>query len=211
MRTGWLYYRYMPLPRFHRLPAARQAEILQVARTHFARDGTEAASYNKIITAVGISKTAAYQYFDGKDDLLSSVLADLGRRLLECLGPWTETATAAEFWRQLTASSQRLRGHLAEHPDDVALLDAATARAAEAGAEEWLTAAVANGRALGVIRADIDPELLVMATAAVFRAADAWVLDALRAGRSTGSDEQTWTLLAGLWGSPTARSDDDQN
>jgi hypothetical protein len=112
------------------------------------------------IKVAGISKTSAYQYFDGREDLLSIVLTGVRARLIECLGQWTDTATAEQFWRQLPGAADRLRRHLAEHPDDLALADAAEAAAARAAAVEseaqhWLAAVVANGRTLGVIRADV--------------------------------------------------------
>jgi AcrR family transcriptional regulator len=204
----------MPLPRFHRLPAERRAEILRVARRSFAEDGPATASYNKIITAAGISKTAAYQYFDGREDLLTAVLDDLADRLLDRLGPWSPAADPAAFWRELRAGAQRLRRHLAEHPDDLALADAAVARAAErtdrspgaapaGGVDAWLAAVVDNGRQLGIVRPDLDPELVLAATAGVLRAGDAWLLAAVRAGRPADLEEQVWSLLAGVWAAPT--------
>ncbi|MCM6774053.1 TetR/AcrR family transcriptional regulator [Nocardia sp. CDC159] len=192
----------MPLPRFHRLSAQRRAEILGVAREHFARDGHATASYNKIVAAAGISKTSAYQYFDGREDLLETVLTDVLDRLAAALGPWTPATTAAHFWPGLRTGMLRLLEHLAHHPDDAALVGAAAERAAP-GFDRWLTAVLDNGLAIGVIRRDIDPALLSAATGAVFHAADAWLLDARRAGHAApGAAEavdQVLQLLAGLW------------
>ncbi|WP_128643244.1 TetR/AcrR family transcriptional regulator [Streptomyces sp. SS] len=101
----------MPLLRFDRLPAERQESILTVARRHFADHGTEAASYNKIIEAAGFSKTAAYHYFDGWEDLLAAVLDGVLGRLLGALGPWTaardepECRVPSRRWRWRALSS----------------------------------------------------------------------------------------------------------
>ncbi|MEU8776884.1 helix-turn-helix domain-containing protein [Streptomyces sp. NPDC048606] len=202
-----------PLPRFFRLPAERQRAILDVARAHFAEHGPEAASYNKIIEAAGFSKTAAYQYFDGRDDLLTSVLDDVLDRLLDLLGPWTPAADEAAFWARLEAGAGALAAHLHTHPDDLALAGAAVERGRPGAWTGWFTTLVEDGRRLGFIRSDIDPGLLAAATAAVMRAADAWALAALREAPSAEDAEdagdapaapapdhaQVWSLLRGLW------------
>ncbi|WP_327381248.1 TetR/AcrR family transcriptional regulator [Streptomyces sp. NBC_01207] len=196
-----------PLPRFHRLPAERQEAILAVARAHFAEHGPASASYNKIIEAAGFSKTAAYQYFDGREDLLAAVLDDVLDRLLGVLGPWTPARDEADFWVRLEAGSHALVTHLRAHPDDLALADAAVGRARGEVWLGWFGAVVVDGQRLGFIRTDVDAALLAGATAAVMRAADEWALTALRAAQPTepaapGSG-QVWSLLRGLWNGGT--------
>lgn len=195
-----------PLPRFHRLPAERQEAILTVARAHFAEHGPASASYNKIIEAAGFSKTAAYQYFDGREDLLGAVLDDVLDRLLGVLGPWTPARDEVDFWARLEAGSRALVAHLSTHPDDLALADAAVGRAQGGVWLGWFGAVVEDGQRLGLIRTDVAPALLAGATAAVMRAADAWALTALRTAPPEGSatqavsgSEQVWSLLRGLW------------
>ena len=201
MRTGGVYYRYMPLPRFGRLSIARQAEILGVARSHFAAEGPESASYNQIIKATGFSKSAAYQYFDGREDLLDTVLDRVRERLRAALGPWRAAPDPPGFWLQLDRGARALQEHLVAEPDDLALVSAAMSRGG-AEADAWFEALLVDGRRLGVVRDDIDAELMLTATIAVFRAADGWVMQGLVEGRSMDHGSQPWALLAGLWGSP---------
>ncbi|MFD8642724.1 TetR/AcrR family transcriptional regulator [Streptomyces zaomyceticus] len=197
----------MPLPRFDRLPAERQERILAVARGHFADHGTEAASYNKIIEAAGFSKTAAYHYFDGREDLLAAVLDGVLDRLLGALGPWGAARDEAEFWTRLDASASMLAAHLRDHPDDLALADAAIGRTREQDGQwlAWYGDLVADGQRLGVIRTDVDHDLLVTVTAAVFGAADAWALARMKATPpppeppESEDGAQLWRLLRGLW------------
>ncbi|WP_051781981.1 MULTISPECIES: TetR/AcrR family transcriptional regulator [unclassified Streptomyces] len=196
-----------PLPRFHRLPAERQEAILTVARAHFAEHGPASASYNKIIEAAGFSKTAAYQYFDGREDLLAAVLDDVLDRLLGVLGPWAPARDEADFWARLEAGSHALVAHLRAHPDDLALADAAVGRAQGGVWLDWFGSVVEDGQRLGFIRTDVAPALLAGATAAVMRAADEWALSALGAARAerpttaaVPGSEQIWSLLRGLWG-----------
>ncbi|MEV4393489.1 TetR/AcrR family transcriptional regulator [Nonomuraea sp. NPDC049607] len=186
----------MPLPRFYRLPADRRESILQVAREHFARDGADRASYNKIIAELGISKTSAYQYFDGKEDLFAGVIEDVHARISQALGDWPDAGSAEQFWERLQAASGRLTAHGLAHPDDLALLDASTAQ----DPAPWLAPVLDNGRALGVIRSDVDRELMLVATAAVLRAADVWAAARLRQGSAV--PDVIWSLVRGMWSKP---------
>lgn len=193
----------MPSPRFGRLPPERRAQILTVARAQLAR-GADAASYNQIIADAGISKTTAYLYFDGKDDLVAEVWRDLLERLGEVLGPWRRAASAGDFWRQLASASDALRRHLGTHPDDLALVAQAPARADPSPLDGWFVDLVDNGVELAVIRDDLPRPLLVAATAAVFRAVDAYVLEQVLQGRRVDA-EPGWALLRGLWAPPPKR------
>lgn len=185
----------MPLPRFNRLPAGTRAAILAVARTHFARDGQDAASFNRIIAEARISKTSAYHYFDGKDDLFGAVVDDAAARTLAALGPWTDVATEEELWDQLSAGTARLVAHLRGHPDDRAVL----AGQPRLGGDSWIQGLVANGVKIGLIAPDPSAELVAVATAGVFGALDAWALD------HPGDLDRSVTdvlgvFLARLWG-----------
>ncbi|WP_072753227.1 TetR/AcrR family transcriptional regulator [Rhodococcus maanshanensis] len=189
----------MPLPRFTRLPAEERRQILEVAQHAFATDGTEHASYNQIIAAAGISKSSAYNYFDGRDDLLHTVLDDIAVRLAAALGPWRRIDDHDEFWAAIHAAGTALGAHLAEHPDDLALIDPAFLLREQGTFAGWVADVVDNGVANGIVTADCDRDLLVAATAAVIRAGDAWAADQLRAGRSP-DQEQPWSLVRNLWG-----------
>ncbi|MGF1648591.1 MAG: TetR/AcrR family transcriptional regulator [Kineosporiaceae bacterium] len=191
----------MPLPRFSRLPSAQRRAILDVARHEFAAHGVNGASYNKIIEMAGISKSSAYQYFDGRDDLLGAVLDDVRTRLAGLLGDWSPAPSEPAFWRQLRDGGTRLHRHLADHPDDLALVDTAQDRAGPDPAAVWLEQVIANGRALGVVRADTDSDLLLTATAAVLQTIDRWAIRRLQADPNVPpSDvEQAYQLLAALW------------
>lgn len=198
----------MPLPRFDRLPVERQELILGVARRHFAEHGAEGASYNKIIEAAGVSKTAAYHYFDGREDLLTAVLDGVLERLLDALGPWAPARDEADLRSRFTTGSAALATHLQDHPEDLALAGAAIGRTHEGPWLDWFDALVTDGQRLRVIRTDVDHGLLVSVTAAVIQAADAWALDRMTAEPRTEAEDlpegeasaQLWRLLRGLWG-----------
>ncbi len=194
----------MPSPRFWRLPVDRRAHILSVARRHIAVAGPEAASYNQIIADAGISKTSAYLYFDGKDDLVAEVQRDVMQRIADMLGTWRAARSARGFFAQLGESAERLQQHLAEHLDDLGVLGAAGSMPQPYvdNSDPWLDAMLEDGRRLGVVRSDIAPALMAAATRALLQVGDAFAIAALRRG-DTPELAPLWSLLRGLWGTPT--------
>ena len=187
----------MPLPRFDRLAPNVRAAILAVARTHFARDGKDAASFNQIIANSGISKTTAYHYFDGKDDLFAAVVADTVERTLAALGDWVDVTSADAMMKQVMDGTHRLVAHLREHPDDRAVLAAAPPERRN----PWIEQLVENGLRIGLIDPYPDAELTAMATAAVISTVDAWALH--HPHQLDDSLAQVLTLLLRrLWNTP---------
>lgn len=187
----------MPLPRFDRLAPDVRAAILTVARAHFARDGKDAASFNQIIADSGISKTTAYHYFDGKDDLFATVVADTAERTLAALGDWVDVPSADAMMKQVTDGTHRLVAHLREHPDDRAVLAAAPPERHH----PWIEQLVKNGLRIGLIDPYPDAELTAMATAALISTVDAW---ALHHPHQLGDSlaEVLTLLLRRLWNTP---------
>lgn len=192
----------MPLPRFHRLPAQRQRDILKVARAELARSGP-AFSYAAVISRAGISKTCAYLYFDGKEDLSLAVQEDLVQRLREVVQPWTPAGSRVAFFQALKAASVRLHQHLLAHPDDVALL--AQLPGLDSMLAEWFSALVEDGVRLGLVSKAVPLELMVAATRAVVGAADRWALGRLQRGEPVDPCEAA-DLLKGLWRTPRRAS-----
>jgi AcrR family transcriptional regulator len=194
----------MPLPRFSRLTQDQQQHVLSVARARFAADGVDGASYNRIIADAGISKTSAYQYFDGRADLLAAVLTDVAERASAVLGPWEDARSSAAFWSKLDEGARRLVDHLVRNPDDRALLNVGVPILDIVGS--WFDRIVANAVDLGLIRSDLDPDLLLAATAKSFEAIDGWVLarisDAQGESPKAVDLGDAWRLLARLWGTP---------
>jgi len=185
------------LPRFERLAPERRAQLLAVAQRHLARDGRSGASYNQIIADAGLSKTSAYLYFDGREDLVRAVVGAVVARLEAVLGSWKPVTSEDAFWSELSAQSAALRNHLVTHADDLAML--ATLEPGEwPQAQVWLEAMLENGRAVGVVRADVPAPVMAGVTRAVFTTLDGLAVEALRAGVAV--DEALGrTLLEGLW------------
>lgn len=202
----------MPRPRFHALPPARRAEILAAAADEFSRYGLEGASYNRIIAAAGASKGAMYYYFDSKDDLLLTLVADLAERCAEAIGGAGEFRDPAGFWAEVRALGARAVAFFLADPRVAGLARrliqaspesqpgraiAGYTRRAEAFTAELLR----RGQAVGAVRRDLPLELLAHMVTGLGEAVDRWLLarwHELDAAALAALPDQTVDLFARL-------------
>ena len=191
----------MPLPRFTRLPDEEQRRILDVALEAFAAEGVQTASYNQIIAAAGISRSSAYNYFDGRDDLLNAVLDDVAERVHASLGEWPGADDADTFWKQFFDGAERMAKHVENNPSDLALLDMAFIDRLRGGYADWVAAFVDTGVRLGLITIAIERGLIVSATLSMLGTLDGWATERLRQGEMP-DPEVFRTVLTHLWGTP---------
>jgi AcrR family transcriptional regulator len=196
----------MPRPRFARLPPAKRHRILEVAAGEFADHGFTGASLNHIIDQAGISKGAAYYYFDDKADLYLAVVRHgwealtpdeplevtvLDRRtfwpvLARAYGDMVERARAQPW---LTAVGKLIYGR-PPSPEIAHLVADEFARV-----RTWLGRLVAHGQAIGAVRADVPSELLLVVLMGALEAADRWVVDHPQALATSGDDELSPALF----------------
>lgn len=64
----------MVVPRFHRRPDERPAELLAAALAVFGERGFRATTLEEVAARAGVSKGTVYLYFDSKDDLFRAVV-----------------------------------------------------------------------------------------------------------------------------------------
>lgn len=69
----------------------RENEIIEAAKSIFARDGYESASMNEIAKVAEFSKRTLYQYFKDKDDLYLTVALQVYNSILEHLEKFEPT------------------------------------------------------------------------------------------------------------------------
>jgi AcrR family transcriptional regulator len=178
----------LPRPRFQKLPPARRTALLEAAAREFGAHGYEDASMNLILEQAGVSKGAAYYYFDDKEDLFLTVvqhyLDQLGIGNFEEL---SENVTAERFWPELAELYRKpfLRSRDLPWAFGVWRASGEVWRARPNGA----LAAFANqyigvlgrllkrGQLLGVVRTDLPDELLMAWVRAVDDANDRYILD----------------------------------
>lgn len=70
--------------------AARRAQILDAAWRCFYREGVQATTMEQIIAESGLSASAMYRYFAGKDDIIAAAIDTSLRGLARLLEPIVE-------------------------------------------------------------------------------------------------------------------------
>jgi len=177
----------MPLPRFASLAPERRTAILGAAAEEFARAGLEGASYNRIIARAGASKGAMYYYFDNKEDLFLTVVADLAERSAAAIGEPGAFTDAAGFWRELRALCARTVAFFLTDPTVAGLakrLLSATSESPLGRAvaehtrrlEQYTADLLRRGQRVGAVRTDLPVEFLAHLLTGVGEAVDRWLL-----------------------------------
>ncbi|MBO4206228.1 TetR/AcrR family transcriptional regulator [Micromonospora echinofusca] len=179
----------MPLPRFHRLPATEQERILAVATRQFSVRGLADLSVHEVADEAGLSRSAMYNYFDGRGDLVDAVRAAALRRVAAALGAWVAQPDPAAFWAAFRAGTQQLSALLAEAPELRPVLATATG----GGLDEWVDAFFGNAVTLGLVSAP--HRLTRVATGAILAATDAAEL----AEPGSVSTADVEALLRAVW------------
>jgi len=176
----------MPRPRFNKLPAKKRESILEAAAKEFAAHGYDGASLNRILDEAGISKGAAYYYFDDKADLYATAVLHYSQELIADLSFDLDQFTAANFWDELTTVYRHQFTSYAERPWVFGVAKAGGSLTTEMlttgplvelweQAQYLLAQLIQRGRELGVIRTDIPDDLLLSLLIAVDDAHDRWL------------------------------------
>jgi AcrR family transcriptional regulator len=176
----------MPRPRFRKLPEEKRRRILDAAGLELADHGYSGASLNRILDHAGVSKGAAYYYFDNKDDLISAVFLDLFEKMLEQAELDTQTLTAENFWPSLIRLRIDFLHNSSSEPWVMGAIKAIWTMPQEARTSpelseavrvmtDWLERLLKQGRHLGVVRDDLPEGLLFALVLALDEASDRWI------------------------------------
>jgi AcrR family transcriptional regulator len=201
----------MPLPRFSTLDPERRAAILSAAAEEFARAGLQGASYNRIIARAGVSKGAMYYYFDNKEDLFVTVVADLAERAAAAIGGPGPFSDAAGFWQQMRSLCARALQFFAD-PTLAGLYkqlvtpgrDSPLGHAVEEHTrrlEAYTAELLRAGQQVGAVRTDLPIELLAHLLTGLGEAFDRWLLtrwESLRPAELAALPDQIVDLFARL-------------
>lgn len=175
-----------PRSRFERLDPERQEAILDAATREFAERG-EDASLNKILSEAGVSKGAAYYYFDDKQDLFTTVVARVVDRAARLIGGVGPVDSADDFWREFRSLAERVLGFLQAHPTLAALakrfaasfptnMGSAPLQERYGAFRGWMANLLRRGQEVGAIRTDLPMDLLVTLMFGVGEAFDRWTI-----------------------------------
>ena len=176
----------MPRPRFGRLTEGKREQILEAAAKEFAAHGYENASLNKILEEAGISKGAAYYYFDDKADLYTTTLLHYLEELLENIPFDVSRFTAENFWSEVAAVYRYQFMHYYERPwvfgiaksggpASMETMEEGPTAAVWESAQALLIQLLQRGRELAVMRNDLPDDLLQALLIAVDVAHDRWL------------------------------------
>jgi AcrR family transcriptional regulator len=159
----------------------RRSRILEGAGKAFLRYGFERASMADIAVGAGVSRTALYHYFPGKEDVLRAVVDELHTRSLNAAAEALEKGRTldAALTGLVEAKFGRTLGLLTESPHGVELMDAghritgpATRAADEAFHALVVKALVRHGR---VKEVDAVADTLIDAAKGLMRSGDVHV------------------------------------
>jgi AcrR family transcriptional regulator len=177
----------MPRQRFERLKKEKRERILQTAAKAFAAAGFEQASMNQILDEAGISKGAAYYYFDDKADLYATTVHHYLTTLVNTLDLSVEGLTAENFWPRLRELYLSQFRNSYEQPWVFGVIRSATHVSPELLAssdlagyvtyfQDAIAALLQKGQELGLVRTDLPQPLLIRMFMAVDEAADQWFM-----------------------------------
>jgi len=177
----------MPRPRFDKLPAARREQILETAAKEFADHGFDGASLNHILGAAGLSKGAAYYYFDDKADLFTAVVQHyFFEHIASDAGMKVDALDAATYWPTFFELYRQAVLHMREDPWMSGLTRAVWKLPPEARqpggplaslytfGRAWLEGLLRRGQQLGVVRTDLPIDLTIAMLMALDEATDHW-------------------------------------
>ncbi|MGB1354451.1 MAG: TetR/AcrR family transcriptional regulator [Poseidonia sp.] len=109
----------MPLSRYDSIDESLKTRILDVSKQEFATHGYEAASYNKIIQKIGISKGSMYYYFENKEDLFLTCFLDEARlagMLSFEMNKLSEVVDHDVYWDSIKMISSQQWNDVLHHP-----------------------------------------------------------------------------------------------
>lgn len=177
----------MPRPRFEKLSAEKRERILEAAGREFAAEGYEKASMNQILSNAGISKGAAYYYFDDKLDLFMTAVTYYTGDLMHELAFDINNLNQDTYWPTLSKLYRQQFELARRQPWVFSLFKNASAFSAQSLEQENMTSfdqdlqtmistLLIHGQALGLVRRDLHIDLLAALVISLDQAHDQWLL-----------------------------------
>jgi AcrR family transcriptional regulator len=158
------------MARARRLPAPdRRRQIIESARDVFAEQSYAKVGTADLAKAAGLSEPALYRHFSGKKELFIETLRSTGPKLLQI---WQEIASDIEDpLETLWAIGVHYYDHLQSHSGNMKIQFQAVSEADDPDIREalrenfgafvaFVTETLDEGKRRGIVRGDIDSELL---------------------------------------------------
>lgn len=155
---------------------------MRVAAQEFAAAGFAGASLNRIIAAMGMSKSSFYHLLSAKQELFELAAADLAAEVgAELQIPDPAAFAGPQFWPMVQDLVAQLTDALVGNEDALLLgrmvyAGSAPAVGAIGRIEAWVGELLAVGRGAGQVRTDLPVGLQQQLVAAVLRTLDEWAV-----------------------------------
>jgi AcrR family transcriptional regulator len=178
----------MPRPRFQNLAEEKRLTLLEVAANEFVQYGYEQASINRILEAGGMSKGAAYYYFDDKADVFVTTVRHYTMDILNEINERLLTSTRDNFWERLAGLYQdfvpigdkdswelgaiRVLYELAENSRTIPQINDLFREI-----NQSIEALVLHGQSIGVVRTDLPVSLLIQLILGFDSGMDTWMME----------------------------------
>lgn len=178
----------MPRPGFYSLDEKKRQAILQGGEEEFARHGFPAASYNRIMERLGISKGSMYHYFEDKADLYRTVMEGVFEKIEAII--WADevdASTEETYWQSVRDIFNRGMELMFSEPRTLSLYKGLVRSKSEPGGNHlfaelvrrfsaWEHRFLSAGVAAGYVRGDLPIDLQVKLMAAIGEAFDNFML-----------------------------------
>lgn len=178
----------MPLTRFEKMPEEMKELILEAAAKEFGTHGYSKASLNRILEEAGISKGAAYYYFEDKADLIATVVRHYWLAFMEDPTASLDRFEREDFWKTLTEMYIHPFDHIEDRPWLLGLGKAVWELPEEirssghlgevfAEAVDWVRDLIRRGQEQGAIRDDLPEDLILSLIMTFDNVHDRWLAE----------------------------------
>ena len=169
--------------RFENLPKEKRDRILESAGREFADHGFDGASVSHVLEQAGVSKGAAYYYFENKADLFAAAVKCYVDKLMAgiSLPELTYDFSWAGMRRRMQQSSEEAADahrvvHRLQHAWELSKEIHGNEKIARefSRIDEWIRILITKGRESGAIRSDLPHDLLVQFYIGFHEAVSRW-------------------------------------
>ncbi|MCB1367412.1 MAG: TetR/AcrR family transcriptional regulator [Rhodobacteraceae bacterium] len=171
-----------------RMPPEKRAALYRTASAEFAEHGFTRASLNRIIAAVGMSKSSFYHYFENKTDLFRQTLDSALAPFIAARDSFDlDQLDSQTFWPEIREMTSAM-ALMANRSPELLMVGRMFYRSFENPGEreltrdimdmarDWMQGLIARGQELGLVRRDLPPDFMIDALMALGTGIDRWFL-----------------------------------
>lgn len=162
--------------------------------SEFASAGFTKARLESIAQGAGVTKGLLYYYFEDREDLLTSLYAEINELLVSLVGPLPAKPTPDQFWSWIERIYRNVLERVAREPVMMAFLARIMTEVTSGivppgfekhkqGTQSGVMKVVKLGQSCGAVRQDLPLPLLLRALMNLMGACDGWIAAEAKAGK----------------------------